>query len=450
MKRGRGGSKRRGLCVVVFLILWILSMCAFIYHCADFTGVSTDPDSLHLISYVVSSVEAYRQKIRGLDYQSVYRKKDKQQSNDDIKDPCIFKLKDLLDDWNPDDTHEDKWITSRAHPDQPNSNGNGVVRRFDYSDPDERSLALKYREAELPFIVYNVKELNDAVPKFSAKELLTNFGHMPRMVERSSSNHFMYYTAKVDGDLAFHWPTWRPPQIDLPLTFAKFLRLAEHADQTSFYYNSKSNNNQGTPPGNTGLHYLTISAHEGGITPWIANTLPYFSDRKRDGDNFFIVDADGYHGINCRFGMRGVIAEAHFDGARNFVSMIRGRKRYILLPPSECDKLSLYPRGHPSARHTKVDWSDIQALNNDEKLANARATEAIISSGDVLYIPSFWFHYIMSQDASIQCNARSGSTRKGEEVITHCMSRAADESYSNLGNEPKVRPGFEILTEAQV
>jgi hypothetical protein len=32
-------------------------------------------------------------------------------------------------------------------------------------------------------------------------------------------------------------------------------------------------------------------------------------------------------GINCRFGMRGVIAEAHYDGRRNFVAMIRGRKR---------------------------------------------------------------------------------------------------------------------------
>ena len=32
-------------------------------------------------------------------------------------------------------------------------------------------------------------------------------------------------------------------------------------------------------------------------------------------------------GINCRFGMRGVSATAHFDGARNFVAMLRGKKR---------------------------------------------------------------------------------------------------------------------------
>ena len=35
-------------------------------------------------------------------------------------------------------------------------------------------------------------------------------------------------------------------------------------------------------------------------------------------------------GINCRFGMKGVAAAAHYDGGRNFVAMLRGRKRYAL------------------------------------------------------------------------------------------------------------------------
>jgi hypothetical protein len=35
-------------------------------------------------------------------------------------------------------------------------------------------------------------------------------------------------------------------------------------------------------------------------------------------------------GINCRFGMKGVAAAAHFDGRRNFVAMLRGRKRYVV------------------------------------------------------------------------------------------------------------------------
>jgi hypothetical protein len=37
--------------------------------------------------------------------------------------------------------------------------------------------------------------------------------------------------------------------------------------------------------------------------------------------------------------------------------------RYILQPPSECKHLHLYPRGHPSARHSDVDWSNIEQVS---------------------------------------------------------------------------------------
>jgi ribosomal protein L16 Arg81 hydroxylase len=53
------------------------------------------------------------------------------------------------------------------------------------------------------------------------------------------------------------------------------------------------------------------------------------------------------------------------------------------------------------------------------------ATELVLSSGEILYIPSFWFHYIVSQDASIQCNARSGSSSKGSEGISKCLNKKA-------------------------
>lgn len=34
-------------------------------------------------------------------------------------------------------------------------------------------------------------------------------------------------------------------------------------------------------------------------------------------------------GVNCRIGMKGVTAAAHYDSRRNYVAMIRGRKRYV-------------------------------------------------------------------------------------------------------------------------
>jgi hypothetical protein len=50
--------------------------------------------------------------------------------------------------------------------------------------------------------------------------------------------------------------------------------------------------------------YLTVSASMGGRTKWIVDSLPFF----RDNHDFFRVNyPEPFHGINCRFGMRGVV-----------------------------------------------------------------------------------------------------------------------------------------------
>lgn len=78
------------------------------------------------------------------------------------------------------------------------------------------------------------------------------------------------------------------------------------------------------------------------------------------------------------------------DGRRNFIAMVHGRKRYVLLPPEACSSLSLFPQGHPSARHSSIDWSNMTEIMKDAKFLAAPATEAVIARGDVLYIPSYW------------------------------------------------------------
>jgi hypothetical protein len=46
-----------------------------------------------------------------------------------------------------------------------------------------------------------------------------------------------------------------------------------------------------------------------------------------------------------------------------------------------------------------------------------------VGIGEVLYIPSFWFHYIVSLDYSVQCNTRSGPppNHNSEDQIDKCM-----------------------------
>jgi hypothetical protein len=101
------------------------------------------------------------------------------------------------------------------------------------------------------------------------------------------------------------------------------------------------------------LHYLRISTT--GLrkkSAWISDELPMLTPKA----SHFMVDPAQQRGIHCRFGMPGIIAESHYDVGRNFLAVLRGVRRYILSPPSECDRLAMLPSG-PFARHSGADWT---------------------------------------------------------------------------------------------
>jgi oxalate decarboxylase/phosphoglucose isomerase-like protein (cupin superfamily) len=128
-------------------------------------------------------------------------------------------------------------------------------------------------------------------------------------------------------------------------------------------------------------------------------------------------------GIQCRFGMRGIIAESHYDSGRNMVAMLKGEKRYILTPPWTCKLLGIISdKSHPSYRHSVIDWSDLsQAFSRG--FTKVDAIDTIMHPGEVLYIPTYWFHYMVSLKYSLQCNSRSGfpPEMQGSNHIQLCM-----------------------------
>ena len=61
----------------------------------------------------------------------------------------------------------------------------------------------------------------------------------------------------------------------------------------------------------------------------------------------------------------------------------------------------------------------------------------------MLYIPSYWFHYIISLKYSAQCNTRSGSPpeRNGESHIKECMGTR------NFKDSPGAKVGKESFEQ---
>lgn len=163
--------------------------------------------------------------------------------------PKLFRLQTLLTTWPSVDVSPQAWMKSPAHPSRGSSQS---LYRFNFQNSTERALALFYRDREVPFIVYNVPELDDAAKyEFTLTNMNAQLGKMPRLVEHSASQNFMYYTLKNPLLTARRFPEWKAPQTDVLMTFARFLEAVEMADAQ-----------KKTQVGGVPLYYLTISANE--------------------------------------------------------------------------------------------------------------------------------------------------------------------------------------------
>jgi len=308
--------------------------------------------------------------------------------------PRHYPILNVTSNWPPDDTR----VPAKHF---------GSLCRFNYETELDKCFA--YRDAEKPFVVYNVPEVEETVAKWSDLRYLSQrLGDKRYRTEHSLNNHFMYWGNFRPQKPGVHHPrvrnrdgtAWSPPTDIQKLTFDDFMHLALEGEEFDKRLDSE-------------YFYFRVGDAE---APFIRDEdLTIFN-----GDvNLFMKDPNGQRGIHCRFGMRSVIAESHYDSTRNFVAQIGGARRWIMSRPEECKRMYLYPMDHPSGRHSEVDWSDpdVKQFPGFKKL---QALDVVLHAGEVLYVPAYWFHYIVSLGVNYQCNSRSGKSKVGAKAIKDC------------------------------
>jgi len=115
-------------------------------------------------------------------------------------------------------------------------------------------------------------------------------------------------------------------------------------------------------------------------------------------------------------GSKGVTAPTHYDKSHNFFIQLQGIKRFILSPPEEHSKLYLYPSLHPMRLQTQVDFFSVNR-EKFPKFKNIIGEEALLYPGDVLYLPPYWFHRVITEEPGVGINIWSSSnSMKVEEL----------------------------------
>ncbi|KAL7572749.1 hypothetical protein ACA910_009015 [Epithemia clementina (nom. ined.)] len=361
-----------------------------------------------------------------------------------------------------------------------------VLLHFNYSDTAERAMAIRFRDARLPFKAYNIPDI-DYVTKLwtddyvhqqfdgkrggggaggGVRNMVANLldsrpGRQGDGVCQESPNHFFAF---------FVPPLWQTTTMGLPpvrnndFTYAEWAQHARYADakplssdQPHFYWQAgAAREERYMPP-----HHQTFISRD------LNTTL------SATKNNFFVFDIDEQKGIQCRFGERGVTAATHYDSGQNMIAMLTGAKRYILSPPKACPDLGVFStRESPIFRHSLLNFDHLAYLEDDDndgkttdwlgqpmseaerawlrRASEAPALETVLKAGEVLFLPSFWFHYIVSLQKSAQCNVRSGIDEEGTKEfgsikhINHCGSDGRlyddDDQQSDGEQEEKRQP----------
>ena len=211
-------------------------------------------------------------------------------------------LLDVVRKWNPDNVEIPSTFKE-------------TLQHFDFGNPYEVKLAEKYRNAEVPFKLFNVSDFNYVSTLWTDAYLLKNLPtiHHQTHVELSTNNHFMFWSYRGVRRFDNFVP---PTKLISDLPFEEWLKIAKKADIEKITNSSE--------------HYyfmLGVDKLDNGKS-FVSRDLSMFSTKKT---NFFISVPQANKGIQCRFGMRGVIAEAHYDSGRNMVAMLKGL--YILTVP---------------------------------------------------------------------------------------------------------------------
>jgi hypothetical protein len=110
---------------------------------------------------------------------------------------------------------------------------------------------------------------------------------------------------------------------------------------------------------------------------------------------------------NVWMGHPQVTAQLHYDKSHNFFVQIHGIKRFLFFSPQDWQSMYLYPWLHVHYHQSQIDWKRPD-VTKFPKLGKAKAIEAIVKPGDLMYLPrncdfivnflmfflAYWFHLV--------------------------------------------------------
>lgn len=181
--------------------------------------------------------------------------------------PQYRSLLQLIGDWDPN------------VPDYP-ARFTEVLQHFNYSNATELDVARAYRNAEIPFKLYDIPDVSYITKKWSDTYLTKELRKETVHVEKSDSNHFMYWNMGLAAK------DFVSPTKVVRMSFPQWRAIARNAD-----IQKTSNNSEH-------YYFMTGSTAKDSRVSFIPRDLPFFATTK---NNFFITNVQSNKGTVLLF-----------------------------------------------------------------------------------------------------------------------------------------------------
>lgn len=99
-------------------------------------------------------------------------------------------------------------------------------------------------------------------------------------------------------------------------------------------------------------------------------------------------------------GPAGVVSPLHFDRVENFHAQLTGHKRWTLFAPSQARSLYHRSREVPVPLYSPIDV-ERPDLARFPRYRDAAPWSAVVEAGEMLFVPSGWWHQVRTLDRSV-------------------------------------------------
>lgn len=146
-------------------------------------------------------------------------------------------------------------------------------------------------------------------------------------------------------------------------------------------------------------HYLTEGVV---LSDGRGRRRPILPELAKDLINPSIIPATPIAEGKVWLGFDGIITPLHFDTQENLLGAIQGKKHLALFPGDQTPYL--YPRGLRDMSHQSQVDLEKPDLRRFPLLQKARYWTASLEPGDMLFLPSGWWHHVRSEGLNIAFN----------------------------------------------